>query len=109
MAKDPLEANRAQLLKLLLDKSALKQDIADDCEKVFESFKEKIKVELETLQKSITDPRIRLSFVDKGKFEIHVYIGSDVLVFNLHQNVFRLPDNNPLWGTNYFSKNENNG
>jgi len=109
MAKDPLEANRAQLLKLLLDKSALKQDIAEDCEKVFESFKERIKVELDTLQKSITDPRIRLSFVDKGKFEIHVYIGSDVLVFNLHQNVFRLPDNNPLWGTNYFSKNENNG
>jgi hypothetical protein len=109
MAKDPLEANRTQLLKLLLDKSALKQDIADDCEKVFISFKEKIKIELDTLQKSITDPRIRLSFVDKGKFEIHVYIGSDVLVFNLHQNVFRLPDNNPLWGTNYFSRNENNG
>ncbi len=109
MAKDPLEANRAQLLKLLLDKSALKQDIADDCEKVFETFKEKIKIELETLQKSIPDPRIRLNFIDKGKFEIHVYIGSDVLVFNLHQNVFRLPDNNPLWGTNYFSKNENNG
>lgn len=109
MAKDPLEANRAQLLKLLLDKSALKQDIADDCEKVFDSFKEKIKIELDTLQKSITDPRIRLNFVDKGKFEIHVFIGSDVLVFNLHQNVFRLPDNNPLWGTNYFSKNENNG
>jgi hypothetical protein len=109
MAKDPLEANRAQLLKLLLDKSALKQDIADDCEKVFETFKEKIKIELETLQKSITDPRIRLNFVDKGKFEIHVYIGSDVLVFNLHQNVFRLPDHNPLWGTSYFNKNENNG
>lgn len=109
MAKDPLEANRAQLLKLLLDKSALKQDIAEDCEKVFESFKEKIKVELDTLQKSISDPRIRLSIVDKGKFEIYVYIGSDVLVFNLHQNVFRLPDNNPLWGTNYFSAKENNG
>ncbi len=109
MAKDPLEENRAQLLKLLLNKSALKQDIADDCEKVFETFKEKIKIELDTLQKTITDQRIRLKFVDKGKFEIYVYIGSDVLVFNLHQNVFRLPDNNPLWGTNYFRKNENNG
>jgi hypothetical protein len=54
MAKDPMEANRVQLLKLLLDKSALKQYIADDCEKVFETFIEKIKVELEILQKSIT-------------------------------------------------------
>lgn len=109
MKKDPLDANRVQLLKLLLDKSALKQDIAIDCEKVFDTFKEKIKVELETLQKSITDPRIRLSFVDKGKHEIYVYIGSDVLVFNLHQNIFRLPDNNPLWGTSYFNEKENNG
>jgi len=109
MDNDQIEANRQQLLKLLLNKSALKQDIAEDCEKVFETFKEKIKAELELLQKSITDSRIRLSFVDKGKFEIHVFIGSDVLVFNLHQNVFRLPDTNPLWGTNYFNKNENNG
>jgi hypothetical protein len=45
MAKDPLEANRAQLLKLLLDKSALKQDIAEDCEKVFESFKPNVETE----------------------------------------------------------------
>ena len=52
MAKDPLEENRAQLLKLLLNKSALKQDIAEDCEKVFETFKEKIKIELDTLQKN---------------------------------------------------------
>jgi hypothetical protein len=30
------EENRKQLLDLLLHKSALKQDIADDCEKIFE-------------------------------------------------------------------------
>jgi hypothetical protein len=88
MAKDPLEENRAQLLKLLLNKSALKQDIADDCEKVFETFKEKIKIELDTLQKTITDQRIRLKFVDKGKFEIYVYIGSDVLVFKSSSKCF---------------------
>jgi hypothetical protein len=104
-----IEQNRAALKQLLLNKSALKQDIADDCEKVFESFKKMIQFEIDALKKVIDDPRIRLYTEDKGKFEMHVYIGSDVLVFNLHNNVFRLPDNNPLWGTSYFRGNENNG
>jgi hypothetical protein len=109
MAKDPIEKNRAQLVDLLMHKSALKQDIADDSEKVFERLKTIIISEITELKKSITDPRVRLSYQDKGKFEIHAYVGSDVLVFNLHQNVFRLPDHNPLWGTAYFKQNQNNG
>ena len=109
MKKNPIENNRAQILQVLLDKSALKQDIADDAEKVFSSLKTHIKNELIELQKKITDKRIRLSFKEKGAFEIHVYVGSDVLVFTLHSNVFRLPDSNALWGTSYFKANENNG
>jgi len=101
--------NREALKQLLLNKSALKQDIADDCEIVFESFKTLIQSEIDALKSVIEDPRIRLYTDDKGKYEIHVYIGSDVLVFNLHNNVFRLPDNNPLWGTSYFRRDENNG
>ena len=109
MKEKELNKNREHLLKLLLDKSALKQDVADDCEKVFMSFKKAISKELDALKLKIKDPRIRLSYEDKGAHEIHAYIGSDVLVFNLHRNVFKLPDNDPLWGTAYFRSNENNG
>ena len=41
MKEKELNKNREHLLKLLLDKSALKQDVADDCEKVFMSFLKK--------------------------------------------------------------------
>ena len=109
MKEKELNKNREHLLKLLLDKSALKQDVADDCEKVFRSFKNAICKELDALKLKIKDPRIRLNYEDKGEHEIHAYIGSDVLVFNLHRNVFKLPDNDPLWGTAYFRSNENNG
>lgn len=109
MKEKELNKNREHLLKLLLDKSALKQDVADDCEKVFMSFKKAICKELDALKLKIKDPRIRLNYEDKGEHEIHAYIGSDVLVFNLHRNVFKLPDNDPLWGTAYFRSNENNG
>ena len=109
MKKNPTENNRAQILQVLLDKSVLKQDISNDTEKVFALLKSHIKIELAELQKSVTDKRVRLSFHEKGEAEIHVYVGSDVLVFTLHSNVFRLPDSNALWGTSYFKANENNG
>jgi hypothetical protein len=109
--KEPnsLDQNRDVILNLLTLKSALKQDVADDSEKVFETLKSIIISELETLKTKINDDRIRLSYEDRGKFELIVFVGSDMLVFHLHTNIFRLPDTNPLWGTQYFSSNENNG
>jgi hypothetical protein len=104
-----LDQNRDVILNLLTLKSALKQDVADDSEKVFETLKSIIISELETLKTKINDDRIRLNYEDRGKFELIVFVGSDMLVFHLHTNIFRLPDTNPLWGTEYFSSNENNG
>ena len=107
--KDPIQANRLQLIDLLLHKSSLKQDIADDLEKVFDQLRTLIDLEFKAIKEVVTDERVRLYIKDRGDHEFHVYIGSDVLVFNLHHNVFRLPDSNPLWGTAYFKSNENNG
>lgn len=104
-----MKENRKIILDLLLNKSALKQDIKEDCENVFGEIKEVIKSELDALQKQVKDPRIRLYFKERGNYEIHVYVGSDVLVFHMHNNVFRLPDDNALWGTNYLASNEANG
>lgn len=108
-AVNPLEANRQQLIDLLMHKSALKQDIADDLEVVFDDLRKLIETEINALKEVITDERVRLFIKDRGDHEFHVYIGSDVLVFNLHHNVFRLPDSNPLWGTSYFKSQPNNG
>lgn len=107
--KDPIVQNRQQLTQLLINKSALKQDIAQETELVFKELKETIKSELEALRALVPDERVRLYFKERGEFEIHVYVGSDVLVFSLHQNVFRLPDSNPLWGTGYFQHDERHG
>ena len=109
VTKNPIEANRQQLVDILLQKSALKQDVADDLERVFSELRALINTEMAALKEVITDERVRLWVKDRGDHEFHVFIGSDVLVFNLHHNVFRLPDNNPLWGTAYFKANPNNG
>jgi len=109
MSDNPIEKNRSQIVKLLHDKSALKQDIADDGEKIFNDLKNVLKKEIEALREKVSDERVRLSCDDRGNFEMYAFIGSDLLVFNLHPNVFRLPDHNPLWGTSYFKQDDSRG
>ncbi|NBU48164.1 MAG: hypothetical protein EBS34_12150 [Flavobacteriales bacterium] len=106
---DPIAQNRQQLTQLLVNKSALKQDIAQETEMVFNELKATIKSELQALRALVPDERVRLYFKERGDYEIHAFIGSDVLVFSMHQNVFRLPDSNPLWGTGYFQHDERHG
>ena len=59
-AANPLEANRQQLIDLLMHKSALKQDIADDLEVVFDDLRKLIETEINALKEVITDERVRL-------------------------------------------------
>ncbi len=107
--KKKIEENRKAILDLLLNKAALKQDIAEDVTEVFKMFKATIKEELESLKEHVSDPRIRLFSKAIGDFEKHAYVGSDLLIFHQHNNVFRLPDDNPLWGTRYFKEDDSRG
>lgn len=104
-----IEPNRKIILDLLKNKAALKQDIAEDTTAIFEMLKKTIDVELESLKEHVKDPRVRLFSKEIGAFEKHLYVGSDVLIFHQHNNVFRLPDDNPLWGTSYFKQDESRG
>lgn len=103
-----MEATKA-LLQLLKEKSTLKQDLAEYSEGVFDRFKKVVKAELSVLREQISDSRIRLKFENKGQNEFLVFIGSDTLVFQLHTNVFRLPNDNPLWKTDYMVADDRNG
>lgn len=106
---DALNPNSKRIVNLLLDKSGLKQDIHEYSHKAFDQLREIVKNEVEVLKQFVTDKRIRLSFVDKSKSEFQVFIGSDVLVYQIHSNVFRLDDNHPLWETPYLQEEETRG
>ncbi len=100
---------REKLIDLLINKAALKQDIAEYSETVLERFKQMVAKEFAELRKHVNDQRIRMEFEDKGKYEFRVSIGSDALVFQLHSNVFRFPDDNPIWKSKYLKENGANG
>lgn len=99
-----------ELIQELLEKKAkLKQDLFDDTKRMFDRFKVHLQKEVESLRKSIPDERIRLRTVDKGDYEIQVFIGSDVLVYHMHTNIFRLPDEHALWKSDYMVSDKQRG
>lgn len=104
-----MNENSKTILNLLLTKSALKQDISEDTVEVFKQFRQQVKEELGTLKMEISDERIRCHLVERSEFEFHVYIGSDVLVFQMHSNVFKLPEGHPLWESAYLTKDSMKG
>jgi hypothetical protein len=100
---------RQVIQQLLEKKAALKQDIFEDTKSHFERFKQHITEEVKELRTLVKDERVRLSVEVKGEFQIQVYIGSDVLVFQMHSNIFRLPDEHALWKTDYLKEDAERG
>jgi hypothetical protein len=103
------EINSQSILNLLLTKSALKQDIFQDTQKVFVDLKKVLSTEVEALKSQIKDERIRMQYIDKGEYEAQVFVGSDVLLFHRHTNVFLLPESHPFWELEYLKENSDRG
>lgn len=104
-----MDTNSKAILELLRNKSALKQDVFEDVHDAFKRVKNAVRAEIRELKSGVEDDRVRLNLVEKSDFEFHVYIGSDVLVFQMHTNVFKLPDDNPMWQIDYLKEDETRG
>ena len=103
--QDPREI----ILNLLTTKSALKQDIIEDTEKIFVLLKKVLLEEVNALKEKITDNRIRMQYDDKNRFEAQVFVGSDALLFHMHNNIFLLPEAHPFWEQKYLKDNPSRG
>ena len=103
-----IEKGREYLVNLLNNKSALKLDIYKNTINWFQVFKQELANCVETIKKDVTDPRIRLHIIEKGDTEAQLFIGSDVLVFTMHTNIFQLNSENYASQTSYVQKNPAN-
>jgi hypothetical protein len=95
--------------ELLEKKATLKQDIFHDTKTQFDRFKHILLEEIGALRHEIKDDRIRLHVEHKGEYQIQVFIGSDVLVFQMHTNIFKLSDEHPIWKTQYMTEDKDRG
>lgn len=89
--------------------SLLKQDVFDKTMDCYNAFKEIINTEINSLKENIKSPRVRLKYDENGDFETHAYVGSDVLVFNMHTNVFTFNEEDSIWQNSYIEDNPTYG
>ncbi|HLV41859.1 MAG TPA: hypothetical protein VKY37_06245 [Brumimicrobium sp.] len=98
-----------KVVDLLKERSILKQEVYKTTLKQYCKFRKVIEKELEEFRVQIKDERVRLEYDSNGDFETHAYVGSDVLVFNMHTNVFTFPDESSIWKNSYIEENKELG
>lgn len=97
---------KKDLAQLLEKQSLLKQDVYEVTKDTFGKMKTFLSQEIDEFRGLIPDERVRLSVIDKGDFEIQAYVGSDLLVFHMHTNVFSFPKEHSIWKTSYVEEDD---
>jgi hypothetical protein len=97
------QSGKELILKLLKEKSSLKQDVFYKNIKVFEELKKVVKEVVSEMKDEVgkIDKRIVLDFAEKGPHEIELKVAGDVLFFHMHTNVFEFDKSHTMWKTSY--------
>jgi hypothetical protein len=99
--------SREQILNLLREKVALKQQVSDLTHEVFDELKVILKELFLELQAEIVKLKkdIPISYQARGDFEVVLTIADDTLVFLMHTNVFTFDKDHEIWKNSYVEKN----
>jgi hypothetical protein len=95
---------KSELALLLEDRSLLKQDVSKRTCEAYDALKVVIEKKLEDLRSEISNERVRLKYDQNGDYETHAYVGSNVMVFHMHTNVFSFPKEHGIWKNSYVEK-----
>lgn len=96
-----------QILSLLKNKSVLKQDVFHNTIAQFNSLKEVLKNTIQELTEKFgnTDSRVTFEYRDRGAFQCEIRVAGDLLIFQMHTNVFQFEQDSSFWQTGYLREN----
>ena len=99
------------IFSLVKDKATLKQDVFANIILNFKTLKSVLKEIADDLKSRMSpiDERVMVDYKDVDEYEAHLRVGGDILIFNMHTNVFKFDDTNSLWKTSYLRDNPNRG
>ncbi len=101
---------KKQIVTLLNTKVPVKQKVFDKTSEIFKTIKEILsEIELEYNNELKTeDERISLKFSDRGGFVAQLKVAGDVLIFNMHTNIFEFDREHEIWKRPYSKKDISN-
>ena len=108
MDKSPM---RERILATIINKSTLKQHIFDNTFTTFNELKDvlfEIASELDDDLDGKLDKRVRIEYRDRGKFEAQLQIASDLLIFQMHTDIFEFDSIHIIWQNEYVQASRDN-
>ncbi len=104
------DKQKETILKLLTEKSVMKQDVFTNTFEVFTLLREVLKERAEDLDTTFhkIDKRVTIIFKDTGSQSLQLKVAGDMLDFHMHSNVFEFDRSHPMFKTGYVKNNELN-
>jgi hypothetical protein len=90
---------KEQIINTLLEKSQAKQIVYDNTKNAFKIIKNILQDVVGEYNEDLknADKRVLLEYRDRGVFEAEIRIAGDLLIFNMHSNVFEFPGDHQIW------------
>lgn len=104
-------ALRNKILETVIRKSSLKQKVFDNTFSAFNELKDtllEMASELDDELDGKLDRRVRLEYRDRGKFETQLQVADDILIFQMHTDIFDFEPTHPIWQNSYVQADEEN-
>src|SRR5690242_7624519 len=102
---DKKETSRELILKMLEEKSLLKQDVFAKTRQVFADLKTILReIYTDLKASSKTQGKLSLELLERGEYEIEFRIAGDSVIFMMHTNVFTFDREHSMWKTSYVQK-----
>jgi len=97
------EDAKSKIIRTLKEKSVTKQTVYDNTLKAFKQLKQVLQAIVKDYNKDLIDDdkRILLEYKDRGAFEAEIKIAGDLLVFNMHSNIFEFDKASGIWKISY--------
>ena len=102
---------RSKILDTIIRKSTLKQRIFDNTFSAFNELKEtllEMASELDGELDGKLDRRVRLEYRDRGNFEAQLQVANDILIFQMHTDIFEFAADHPIWQNPYVQGDREN-
>ncbi|MBS1651220.1 MAG: hypothetical protein JSU07_04340 [Bacteroidetes bacterium] len=96
-----------KILKLLSEKSSMKQDVFANTIAVFNDFKDVLKTNADELSGKINavDKRVSVNYKDLNQQSMQLKVAGDMLEFYMHTNVFDFDSSHYMFKTGYVRNN----
>ena len=87
------------IIATIKEKSKLKQEVYDKTFQAFNILKNSLREIVDEYNAELigVDDRVKLEFRDKGNFDVKIKIAGDIIIFNMHTNIFEFPRNHEIW------------